>query len=98
MIYILPNVLAGGDREVRSNTSVILLQVHGRTEMTTKAVEVELSAASLNTNDCFVLVDQERRLAFVWLGKGSTGDEREMAKMIAGNFNADHELVYEGML
>ena len=79
-----------------SSGSVMLLQVHGRTEMTTKAVEVDLSAASLNTNDCFVLVDQERRVAFVWLGKGSTGDEREMAKKIAGNFNAEHDLVYEG--
>ena len=33
-----------------------LLQVHGRTPLTTYGTQVALKAASLNTNDCFVLV------------------------------------------
>ena len=33
-----------------------MLQVHGRTPLTTCASQVALKAASLNTNDCFVMV------------------------------------------
>ena len=40
-----------------------------------------MKASSLNTNDCFVLIHPEEN--YVWLGKGSTGDEREMAKNMA---------------
>lgn len=44
-------------------------------------LKVPVSSSSLNTNDCFVLVSDEDVL--VWLGRGSTGDEKEMAKIIA---------------
>lgn len=34
---------------------------------------------------------------FVWCGKGSTGDEREMAKNVAQSIdNSEHVVVYEG--
>ena len=33
---------------------------------------------------------------YVWLGKGSTGDEREMAKRLANTFDKDPEVAYEG--
>ena len=53
-----------------------------------------LSAASLNTNDCFVLVTKGE--TYVWMGKGSTGDERETAKQLASKSDRDPVVVYEG--
>lgn len=74
--------------------STYLLQVHGRQQLSTKAVQVPFSAASLNTNDCFVLVSPGE--TYVWMGKGSTGDERETAKHLAGKSDKEPQLVYEG--
>lgn len=68
--------------------------MHGRTPISTYATQVTLSAASLNTNDCFVLVTPKE--TYVWLGKGSTGDEKEMAKRIASYTDKDPTVVYEG--
>ena len=62
--------------------------------LSTKAVQVDLSAASLNTNDCFILVTPQE--TYVWMGKSSTGDERETAKNIAAMNNSDPEIIYEG--
>ena len=56
--------------------------------------QVELRAGSLNSNDVFVL--QTPTLVYVWAGKGSTGDEREMAKKLAAASETDPILVYEG--
>ena len=71
-----------------------LLQVKGTNRFSTKAIEEDLRAASLNTNDCFVLVNN--REATVWFGKGSTGDEREMAKLIAASKSDDPSVIFEG--
>jgi advillin len=50
----------------------------------------------LNTNDVFLLKIGGR--SYVWCGKGSTGDEREMAKKIAAVMApGEQEVVYEGM-
>ena len=47
---------------------VKLFQVHGRSAMTAMTVEVEAKAASLNSNDCFVLVSSGRtKETLVWL-------------------------------
>ena len=75
-----------------------LLHVHGRTPLTTYATQVPLKAASLNTNDCFVLISkaQESKGSWVWMGKGSTGDEREMAKRIGQLSDKDPNITYEG--
>ena len=70
-----------------------MLQVHGRTPLTTYASQVPMKASSLNTNDCFVLIHPEGN--WVWLGKGSTGDEREMAKRMAIP-DPDPTVVFEG--
>lgn len=51
-------------------------------------------AASLNSNDVFVLVGDSA--SFLWCGKGSTGDEREIAKKIAARDRVDCITVYEG--
>lgn len=57
-------------------------------------MQVPLSASSLNTNDCFVLVTKGE--TYVWMGRGSTGDERDMAKQLASQSDRDPVVVYEG--
>jgi len=42
---------------------------------------VPLKASALNSNDVFVI--KAKSGTYIWCGKGSTGDEREMAKGIA---------------
>uniref|UniRef100_A0A4W6FBK0 Advillin n=1 Tax=Lates calcarifer TaxID=8187 RepID=A0A4W6FBK0_LATCA len=73
-----------------------LFQVHGSDASNTKAIEVPALATSLNSNDVFLLKSQSG--IFLWCGKGSSGDEREMAKQVSsviGN-NGSEELVAEG--
>ena len=48
---------ASADRAVPNN---YILQIHGRTPLTTYATQVSLKASSLNTNDCFILVQAQR--------------------------------------
>ncbi|XP_052021980.1 advillin [Apodemus sylvaticus] len=57
---------------------VRLFQIHGNDKSNTKAVEVSASASSLNSNDVFLLRTQAEH--YLWYGKGSSGDERAMAK------------------
>ena len=57
---------SGQDQTTRSNDK-ILLQVRGTTSYNTKAVEVECRASSLNSNDVFVLITDDK--VFVWAGK-----------------------------
>jgi len=58
---------------------------------------VEVCAASLNSNDVFLLLTQSE--GFLWYGKGCSGDERELAKELAGRvaprFADDFEKVQE---
>lgn len=76
---------------------VRLFQVHGSDPFNTKAIEVPALAASLNSNDVFLLKSQSG--IHLWCGKGSSGDERAMAKEISAvigqNANSE-ELVAEG--
>jgi len=71
-----------------------LLQVRGSSLLSCKALQEQLSASSLNSNDCFVLVNGHQ--VTVWFGKGSTGDEREMAKSLALGISPEPELMFEG--
>ncbi len=87
---------SGQNSESEGGRTKHLLQIHGRTPLTTYATQVTLSAASLNTNDCFVYVSPEEQVAWVWLGKGSTGDEKEMAKRIALMSDKDPDIILEG--
>ena len=72
------------------------MQVHGNTPLSTVAIQVPLEAASLNTNDCFVLVTKKE--TWVWMGKGATGDEREVAKTVGEEAHKanDTNVVFEG--
>lgn len=46
-------------------------------------LQVDLRASALNSNDCFVLFTPQS--VYIWCGKGSTGDEREMSKVVASS-------------
>uniref|UniRef100_A0A8B9F199 Villin like n=1 Tax=Amazona collaria TaxID=241587 RepID=A0A8B9F199_9PSIT len=61
--------------------AIRLFQVRGTDEMNTKATEVPARASSLNSNDVFLLTTSQ--VCYLWCGKGCSGDEREMAKMVA---------------
>lgn len=74
--------------------SMYLLQVHGTTEHNTKAVQVPFTAASLNSGDVFLLFCGSN--VYLWAGRKSTGDEREMAKKIATGSGREIILASEG--
>lgn len=67
--------------EPEEEPPVRLFQVRGTDEFNTKAIEVKASGSSLNSNDVFLL--KTPREMYMWCGKGSSGDEREMAKSVA---------------
>uniref|UniRef100_A0A8D8W0P4 Advillin n=1 Tax=Cacopsylla melanoneura TaxID=428564 RepID=A0A8D8W0P4_9HEMI len=72
-----------------------LLHISGNNEFNTKATEVNMSASCLNSNDVFIL--KKEKAYFIWCGKGSTGDEREMAKIIAKRISKDdYNVIFEG--
>ncbi|KAM4881344.1 advillin [Thomomys bottae] len=80
---------AGPDPPVR------LFQIQGNDKYNTKAVEVPAFASSLNSNDVFLLRTQAEH--YLWYGKGSSGDERAMAKELAELLcNGTEDTVAEG--
>ena len=81
---------ASADRTVPNN---YILQIHGRTPLTTYATQVSLKASSLNTNDCFILVQAQRYS--IWLGKGSTEYEKELAKRIGNELDNHNSVVID---
>ncbi|XP_026857817.2 advillin isoform X2 [Electrophorus electricus] len=60
---------------------VHLFQISGSDSFNTKAIEVPAQAASLNSNDVFLLKSPGG--IYLWYGKGSSGDERAMAKEVS---------------
>ncbi|XP_071484632.1 LOW QUALITY PROTEIN: advillin-like [Diadema antillarum] len=60
---------------------VRLYQVKGTNEFNTRAVEVQATAQSLNSNDIFVVKSPKH--LYIWAGKGGSGDERELGKKVA---------------
>ncbi|XP_048662011.1 advillin isoform X2 [Marmota marmota marmota] len=74
---------------------VRLFQIRGNDKSNTKAVEVPAFASSLNSNDVFLLKTQAEH--YLWYGKGSSGDERAMAKELASLLcDGTEETVAEG--
>ncbi|XP_060898711.1 advillin [Labrus mixtus] len=76
-----------------------LFQVCGSDQSNTKAIEVPVLASSLNSNDVFLLRSQSG--IYLWCGKGSSGDERAMAKEVStaigqNSQRGSEELVAEG--
>uniref|UniRef100_A0A8C0B9E4 Villin like n=1 Tax=Buteo japonicus TaxID=224669 RepID=A0A8C0B9E4_9AVES len=68
-------------QKITPEPAIRLFQVRGTDEMNTKATEVPARASSLNSNDVFLLSTSQ--VCYLWCGKGCSGDEREMAKMVA---------------
>jgi hypothetical protein len=60
---------------------VRLFHVRGTSPGTMRAVQVEEKAASLNSNDSFVL--ETPKATYLWYGKGCSGDERELANHVS---------------
>ncbi|XP_051865688.1 advillin isoform X2 [Pristis pectinata] len=74
---------------------VRLFQIHSYDEFSTKAIEVPPYASSFNSNDVFLLTT--KTICYLWFGKGSSGDEREMAKELAAIVpNGNKAIVAEG--
>ncbi|BES89474.1 actin Hypothetical protein [Nesidiocoris tenuis] len=74
----------------------LLLQVRGNNIYNTNTVQVPMQLSSLNSNFVFILKTEES--SFMWCGKGSTGDEREMAKNVAkGICDGELAVLYEGL-
>uniref|UniRef100_A0A8C9WVS5 Advillin n=1 Tax=Sander lucioperca TaxID=283035 RepID=A0A8C9WVS5_SANLU len=76
-----------------------LFQIHGSDPSNTKAIEVPALATSLNSNDVFLLKSQSGM--YLWCGKGSSGDERAMAKEVSSvigqnSQKGSEEIVAEG--
>ncbi|XP_027948050.1 villin-1 [Eumetopias jubatus] len=75
--------------------STRLFQVQGTSTNNTKAFEVQPRARFLNSNDVFILRTQS--CCYLWCGKGCSGDEREMAKMVADTISrTEKQVVVEG--
>ncbi|NXQ99794.1 VILI protein, partial [Sagittarius serpentarius] len=84
VVYAVSAGLLGGGEQAGSKEptpSTRLFHVHGTNEYNTKAFEVPVRASSLNSNDVFVL--KTPSCCYLWYGKGCSGDEREMGKMVA---------------
>ncbi|XP_056095393.1 advillin [Rhinichthys klamathensis goyatoka] len=60
---------------------VRLFQICGSRPSNSKAIEVPALSGSLNSNDVFLLKSQNG--VYLWYGKGSSGDERAMAKEVS---------------
>ncbi|XP_006867873.1 PREDICTED: villin-1 isoform X2 [Chrysochloris asiatica] len=75
--------------------STQMFQVRGTSANNTKAFEVPARANNLNSNDVFIL--KTPSCCYLWCGKGCSGDEREMAKMVADNISrTEKQVVVEG--
>lgn len=86
----------GEKSEELGDTYLLHVRGSGVNSQNIRAIQVPMKAESLNSNDCFVLMTPT--VTYVWCGKGSTGDEREMAKKIAAEGRADTQIQAEGIL
>ncbi|XP_025048523.1 villin-1 [Alligator sinensis] len=87
-------VYAGGTSRAGATEAAAatrLFHVHGANETSTKAIEVPARAAALNSNDVFVL--KTPACCYLWYGKGCSGDEREMGKMVTDLITKTEKLV-----
>jgi len=72
-----------------------LFQVRGTTSFNTRAIQVPERTASLNSGDVFILETPKK--VWLWFGKGSTGDERESARVLVKSIvPRESEAISEG--
>ncbi|XP_034743191.1 scinderin like b isoform X2 [Etheostoma cragini] len=81
----------GGQSQAASNR---LFHIRQSSVHATRAVEVEVSATKLNTNDVFVL--KTPKALFVWRGVGASDEEMEAAKHVVGFLGGNPSQVSEG--
>ncbi|XP_077393956.1 scinderin like b isoform X2 [Festucalex cinctus] len=74
--------------------STRLFHIRQSTSHATRAVEVDVSASNMNTNDVFVL--KSRSALYVWRGVGASDDEMEAAKHVVGFLGGSASHVSEG--
>ncbi|XP_053200330.1 gelsolin-like isoform X2 [Panonychus citri] len=95
MIIYKGNAKSGGRSEKGSTVDPTkekcILQVRGTNKYVNRAVEVDCEARSLNSNDVFILFTSST--IYIWAGKGSTGDEREMARICAKRVEDGREVI-----
>jgi len=80
----------------KAKKNVQLFQVKGTSDLNTRAVEVTARAASLNSNDVFLLKCPNK--TFIWQGKGASEEEKSFADQVVKNVapTGDHIIVQEG--
>ncbi|XP_060036593.1 villin-like protein isoform X2 [Erinaceus europaeus] len=72
-----------------------LFHVQGTDSYNTKTMEVPARASSLSSSDVFLLVTPVT--CYLWFGKGCSGDQREMARMVVAVISGQNkEMVLEG--
>jgi len=88
----------GAAAEIDKSPTVKMFQIKCKSVVSRRAVEVDPIAGSLNSNDVFVVYASKE--GFLWYGKGCSGDERELAKEVAGKlvpkFKDDFTIIMEG--
>jgi len=87
-----PSAFANKKQVANPNPSgVALYQIKGTTALNTRAIQVKEVAASLNSSDTFILLTKGE--CFVWCGKGSTKDEKQVAMSIANVLHESRKIV-----
>jgi advillin len=90
----------GGLSEEEATGAARLYHVKGTQAITTRAVQVEATAANLNSGDCFVLVHPGAAGVVVWNGSGSNDPEQALsiavAEKLAARTGASVSRVSEG--
>lgn len=71
----------GLNDETYSSDSVALIQISGTSLHNNKAIQVDASATSLNSNECFLA--QSGSSIFAWHGNQSTHEQQQVAAKIA---------------
>lgn len=68
-----------------------LLKVLGNATYNSKAIQISSKNTDFTSKDCFILRTADGNI-WIWCGQGSTGDNREMAKLI-GSLIGEYNLV-----
>ncbi|KAI3358580.1 hypothetical protein L3Q82_014713 [Scortum barcoo] len=72
-----------------------LFQVRRNLSTITRIAEVDVSAASLNSNDAFMLKMADRR-GYLWVGKGASEEEEKGAEYMSKELNCSSKRIMEG--
>ena len=83
------------DKDSYDTDGIRLFQIRGTNALNTRAIQVAENASVLNSGDVFLLETPSK--VWLWAGKGSTGDEREVAKNISKSIAPrEYEIITEG--